>query len=128
VIRSSRNGCNSAAFAGKLIAGGYQAFADLFASRNIGTQGLTFSRKVAMLPCCPTDDQAEVLIFEHIPRSEIIGIAVLTAEQARIEKARLSLLPNAVQLPWYIAPALFGRGWSDGVRRGERQQERLYED
>jgi hypothetical protein len=119
---------NSAAHSGKLIEGGYQAFTSLFAPRNVGTKGLTFIRNTTMLPCCPTDDQAEVLVFEHIPCSEIIGIAVLTAEQARIEKARLSLLPNAVQLPWYVAPALFGRSWSDGVRRGERPLERLYED
>jgi len=119
---------NAAAERGGLIQGGYAGFKRLYESEIVGALGKTFKRTSAMLDCCPTDDQAEVLVFEHIPHSDILGIAVPTAERARIEIARLSFLPNVVQANWYIAPELFDNRWSNLVRRGRRPREEIFRE
>lgn len=81
-----------------------------------------------MLSCCPTDDQAEVLVYEHIPRSGILGVAVPTMERARVEMDRLSFLPNVMQTNWYVASALFDSGWSNLIRQGQRPRENVFRE
>jgi hypothetical protein len=77
-----------------------------------------------MLNCCPTDDQAEVMVEKEITRDNIIAIAVASVEQARLEKTRLSLIKDVIMVPWIIAPELFNSEWSKAVRVGKRLEEK----
>jgi len=79
-----------------------------------------------MLPCCPTDDQAEVLVRHSIPIKDILGIAVPTEAQARRENIRLSFLASAVTVKWIAAPQFFNTEWSALVRQGQRPKETPY--
>jgi hypothetical protein len=117
---------NSAAQSGTLIKDGYASFSRLFAPSLIGAKGMTFTRRAEMLSCCPTDDQAEVLVYEHIPRSDIIGAGVMSEEQARAEELRLSFISNVTKPEFYIAPDIFTATWSRSVRRGHRPKEVIF--
>ncbi|MNJ67246.1 hypothetical protein D3C77_634010 [compost metagenome] len=80
-----------------------------------------------MPDCCPTDDQAEVLLYKNISRSHIIGIVVPSKEQARKEKARLSFIHEIPKdIKWIIAPDFFNVSWSSMVRKGNLPIEYLY--
>jgi hypothetical protein len=118
---------NSAADGGALIRSGYAGFSRLFVPSLVGARGMTFARKAEMLPCCPTDDQAEVLVYEHVSRSDIIGIGVLSEEQARAEELRLSFIPSATAPTFYVVPDIFTARWSNLVRRGIRPKETIYQ-
>jgi hypothetical protein len=83
---------NAAAAHGRGVMGGYFGFNRLFASSVQGTQGRNFTRNSQHFPCCPTDDQAEVLVPDVIELKDILGIAVSSEDQARNEKVRLELL------------------------------------
>ena len=82
-----------------------------------------FRRTAAMLACCPTDDQAEVLVGGSIERREILAVAVRDEEQAKREIIRLSLVQDAVALRWVVAPQLFTVKWSTLVRLGRYPDE-----
>jgi len=82
------------------------------------------SREIDMLPCCPTDDQAEVLVYKNISRKDIIGVAVPDEEQAKKEKIRwYEILKNIPQIDIIIAPDFFDGAWSNKVRKGIVPQE-----
>lgn len=116
---------NAAAGRGQYIKGGYEGFTGMFKSP-VNGQKLIY-RKPLMPRCCPTDDQAEVLLYKNILRSHIIGIAVPTEEQARREKARLSFIQEVPRdIEWIIAPDLFNVSWSSMVRNGNLPKEYLY--
>lgn len=119
---------NSAAQAGTLIQGGYAGFSRLFAPSLIGAGGRTFARTAEMLPCCPTDDQAEVLVYEHIQRSDILGVGVLSEAQARAEALRLSFIHSATNPRFYVAPDIFTGRWSNLIRRGHRPKEVVFSE
>jgi hypothetical protein len=119
---------NAAAHTGTLIQGGYAGFSRLFDQSLVGAGGRTFSRTAEMLPCCPTDDQAEVLVYEHIQRSNILGIGVLSEAQARVEKLRLSFIPSATNPDFYVAPDIFTGRWSNLIRRGQRPKEVVFSE
>lgn len=108
---------NAAANRGAFIKGGFDGFDGMFKNSVKGQR--LINRQQRMLPCCPTDDQAEVLIQHNIGRSHIIAIAVPTEEQAYVEKIRLSFIPGVPKdINWVIAPDLFNGRWSAMVRRG----------
>ncbi|NOU83897.1 DUF4433 domain-containing protein [Paenibacillus sp. LMG 31459] len=118
---------NAAAERGTLIQGGTEGFSGLF---NQMVQGKTKRYRTAkMLPCCPTDDQAEVLIYKNISRSDILAVVVKDWEQARREKSRLSFIhevPNNIR--FIIAPGLFDISWSGMIRNGQMPEETLYRE
>ncbi|MDR7074966.1 DarT ssDNA thymidine ADP-ribosyltransferase family protein [Fictibacillus barbaricus] len=117
---------NAAAGRGIYIKNGEEGFSGMFRNPVQG-QRLMY-RTNSMLSCCPTDDQAEVLIYKNISRSSIMAIAVPTLEQARKEKARLSFIPEVPRnINWIIAPNLFDVSWSSIVRRGDIPGEILYQ-
>lgn len=59
-------------------------------------------------PRCPTDIQAEVLIPGPIPLSDVIGIVVESAEDAHLERDRLTHLHHDPdRLKWLVSPGLF---------------------
>jgi hypothetical protein len=115
---------NAAAEHGSLIRGGYDGFKSIFADEVSGAGGIKRKRTAGMLNCCPTDDQAEVMVEKEITRDNIIAIAVASVEQARLEKTRLSLIKDVIMVPWIIAPELFNSEWSKAVRVGKRLEEK----
>ncbi|MEE4570771.1 DarT ssDNA thymidine ADP-ribosyltransferase family protein [Paenibacillus polymyxa] len=115
---------NAAKQNGSLIEKGPAAFSKLFA---LNSQYFRFPRSPSMLSCCPTDGQAEVLVYKNVRRSDIIGVAVPNEKQAREEKARIKIEYNGWDIPIIIAPDLFTNQWSNMARQGGRITERLYE-
>ena len=116
---------NAATGRGAYISKGYNSFKELF-------QPIVHGRRRAstMLPCCPTDDQAEVLVYKNISRKDIMGIAVKDEEQA--EKVSIRLYYNLEskgipKLDIVIAEDLFNGKWSQKVRQGIKPLEMKYE-
>jgi len=111
---------NAATGGGAYIRQGYLAFQELFAAQVRGR-----NRTPRMLTCCPTDDQAEVLVFKNILRKDIIGIVVQDESQAESETVRWSQC-NIPKFDIFIAPDLFNGKWSYKVRQGEYPYEYKY--
>lgn len=108
---------NAAYGRGAFIKKGNEAFEKLFDYKVTGKR--TFFRTDNMLSCCPTDDQAEVLVYRNISRKDIIGVAVPTEEQAIHERIRwYNNLKTVPDIDIIIAPDLFNGAWSDKVREG----------
>lgn len=81
-------------------------------------------RPSGMLACCPTDDQAEVMIHGEIPTGFIRGIAFETMEA--IEKFTALAMRNGIQWPSiYLAPELFNTSLSKKVRLGIEPDETI---
>ena len=108
---------NAAYRSGRYIKGGVDAFNDLFAQQVYGKYARNRTRN--MLPCCPTDDQAEVLVYKNISRSDIIGVAVKDEEQAHREKVRWKVGLNGFDIKVIIAPDMFNGSYSMKVRNGQ---------
>ncbi|WP_270181112.1 DarT ssDNA thymidine ADP-ribosyltransferase family protein [Alkalihalobacillus sp. CinArs1] len=111
---------NAAKGRGAYINDGYVGFKELFDERV-----QTRFRSSQMLPCCPTDDQAEVLVYKNISRKDIIGVVVPNEDQGESEIVRWELL-NIPKFDIFIAPDLFNGEWSTKVRRGIRPVEYKY--
>ena len=116
---------NASSQRGRLVTSGFSGFQSLFQSEITGARRLIFKRTPEMLSCCPTDDQAEVLV-SHIPREDIIAVGVCSTEQAKRESVRLCLLQDAIPLKWIVVPQIFTTEWSELVRKGSRPVETLY--
>jgi hypothetical protein len=119
---------NAAAGYGRYLAEGEIGYRAMFAPSVTGAAGRTRRRAEYHLPCCPTDDQAEVLIPTSIPASDILGIVVRSEAQAKNELARLRLVGvNVDFLNLLIAPELFDRyTLSARIREGVRPIERVW--
>ncbi|MBV6624515.1 MAG: DUF4433 domain-containing protein [Rivularia sp. (in: Bacteria)] len=70
-----------------MIVEGEQGFFNMFVSSTTKA-----TRSLTHLDCCPTDNQAEVLISNDIGLSDILAIVVPTETQAKKEAARLDIL------------------------------------
>jgi hypothetical protein len=107
---------NASAGKGVHLKEGLNGFEALFAATVDGAR--TYRRAVSRSSAMPTDEQAEVQIPDNIPLEAIAGVAVLNAEQARLEIERLKIL--RVRLPpFFIAPLFFdARGLSAAIRNG----------
>lgn len=115
---------NASTANGAYIKKGYKAFQELYSNPlNITMR----PRTEQMLPCCPTDDQAEVLVYKNISRKDIIGVAVKDEDQAKKESVRwyynLSEIPK---LDIFIAPDMYNGSWSSKVRQGKIPLEYKY--
>lgn len=118
---------NAAAGRGQFIKGGQDGFAGMFRNPVQGQGQRLMYRSQLMPDCCPTDDQAEVLLYKNISRSNIIGVVVPTEEQARKEQIRLSFIKDIPKdIKWFVAPDLFNVSWSSMVRKGNLPDEYLY--
>jgi ssDNA thymidine ADP-ribosyltransferase DarT-like protein len=116
---------NSASNHGSFVSDGEEAFLALFASSVIGAYGKIFTRLPDRLPCCLTDEQAEVLIPDQIVMADILAIVVATETQAKNEAARLRLVnvPNN-RFKFVVAPDLFKKYiLSKLIRSGKRPIE-----
>ena len=114
---------NAAAQRGALLTPGWQGWRALFQQEVQGAYGRVYERTPHHLPCCPTDDQAEVLIPGAISKSYIRAVIVADAVQAHREQVRYRVLKLEADYEWRIAPALFTPAWSRAVRQGRRLEE-----
>ena len=116
---------NAAAEHGRLVDEGAEAFEALFAETVEGTH--TYRRGRYHPAFLPTDQQAEVLIPDHIRRGDIIGIAVHDDAQAMREVARLKLLgrdsPPVVIVPEFFDPNALNRLLRAGQVPAEREHQ-----
>lgn len=119
---------NAASDRGANIRHGYNGFMGIYQQNITGAHGYNFSRRPQMLPSCPTDDQAEVLVYSYIPSVLIEGILVPSIQQAKTEKQRLLSIGIDPQKPWIVSNQVFSGEWSRLVRSGVRPVESLYED
>ena len=97
---------NAAAGYGRLVGEGAIAFDGLFVQSVEGNRSyIRGPRHPAFLP---TDEQAEVLVPDLIQHSDVIGVAVRDAGQARREIARLEILgrkpPRICVVPEFYSP------------------------
>jgi hypothetical protein len=114
---------NAAADYGAHITQGEAGFRALFASTVQGAYRIERSAK--HLESCPTDNQAEVLIPDHVPSNDILGIVVQSGTQARNEVARLRLLGiKEKTMKFMIGPVLFDKyALRDCISAGRIPQE-----
>lgn len=77
-----------------------------------------------MLECCPTDDQAEVLVYRYIPVSAICGVAF---ESEKIVYLMCELFDKyGVRYPdLYSSKDLFTTNMSHMIRHGYKSCEDL---
>ena len=116
---------NAAAEHGRLVDEGAEAFEALFAETVEGTG--TYRRGRHHPTFLPTDEQAEVLIPDHIRREDVIGIAVYDDAQAKREVARLKLLGRSFRLI-VIVPEFFNpNALSQLLRTGRVPTEREHQ-
>ncbi len=114
--------CNAARNYGSYIFSDSSRLGTLFSSPTV----LGRQRDRNMLSCCPTDDQAEVLVKECVPRSYLTGIAVGNDDVA----TRVSAILTTFSVPdihIFIAPDVLSTRWSEIVRTGRRPREILFE-
>jgi hypothetical protein len=116
---------NAAASRGRLVAGGYPAFRGLYAERVAGARDQIFVRSAEREPACPTDEQAEVLVYRRIPLDDVQQVVVLDESQAKrtfIGLEQLGVPPDAFRYAicgeFFDPPAL-----SRMLRRGQRPVE-----
>ncbi len=116
---------NAAAHGGRNILQGQDGFEAMYADRIKGAYDKTFSRATTHLSPCPTDQQAEVLIFDRINMADIIGVAVQNEDQAKTEKVRLKINNiDPESFKFVIAPDLFNKyALSNLITSGKRAAE-----
>jgi len=112
---------NAATASGRLIGEGPDAFRGVFAGRVEVRR--TFTRGPHHPNFLPTDEQAEVLVPNGIPRKHITGIAVRDAAQAAREHC--DLLDQGIEPPrLVVAPEFYEpRSLSGLLRVGEKPAE-----
>lgn len=113
---------NAAKRYGAYIKKGYKAFQEIF-EQQTGSQ----FRTPKMLPNAPTDDQAEVLVYQSIPVEYITGIAFENAEIARQKIVEWQVIGAPIK-DVYIAPALFDVSSSKRIRNGQEPIVMLFKE
>ncbi len=119
---------NAASNYGRDIVEGETAFMSMFAPSISGAGGRNFPRSTRHLACCPTDNQAEILVPDIIGISDIMGIAVPTKSQAKNEAARLGILDIPEdKYTFIIAPDLFDKyKLKNFIQSGKRPDEIIW--
>ena len=110
--------CNAARERGVYIREDLSELGSLYASPDI----LNRRRAAQMLTCCPTNDQAEILIRDSIPFNFIKGFAVCNQDDARMIYSMLKTFEKP-DVPIYVAPDVLGTKWSRQIREGVRPDE-----
>lgn len=119
---------NAAAGRGAFVEEGFESFLAMYAPAVLGAGRVERHRSTRHILACPTDDQAEVLIPENVPKSDIIGIGVRNIAQARRELSRLQQLGICSNnLSLIVAPVLFDkRTLAAAIRSGIRPKEEVW--
>jgi len=111
--------CNASKGSGRYIKENMEEIESIFA-HSIPT--FPYSRTPRMLPSCPTDGQAEILIKGGIPRSFIIGIAVGNKKIAERIYAMLAMY-HIRDISIFIAPDVITTRWSSMIKDGRIPDE-----
>ncbi len=112
--------CNAATANGRHISGSAIEICKLYADETVSRK-----REQTLLSCCPTDDQAEILVSDNIPVRFFTGFAVSSEEKAAHLYALLNV--NRVgEIPIYISPDLLSTSWSRLAHNGVYPAETLY--
>lgn len=116
---------NAAGACGAEIAEGEAAFDAMFAASVRGAGGRTFTRSSSHLPCCPTDEQAEVMIADQVPLDDVLAVVVSSETQAKNELARFRAVGVAADRFRLIVAPIFFDKWalSNCIRSGTRPTE-----
>jgi len=112
--------CNAAIKRGTYISGDLSKIETLFSETTVKS----IHRTPNMLTCCPTDDQAEILVYENIPISYVNGIIVGNDDSANNIAAILKTVGR--QIPVFVSADICNTNWSSMVRRGEKPTEIEY--
>ena len=115
--------CNASRESGAYISGDMENIDSIFSTT---VKTFRYPRSPHMLPCCPTDGQAEILIKDSIPCEYITGIAVGNIDVAARVCGILKLC-NIEQIPIYIAPDILTTRWSIIIKNGNYPTETLYD-
>ena len=121
---------NASTKRGYYIGEGFNAYSQLFINNPPGSRN---TRSNKHLPFCPTDDQAEVLVFGNIELCDIMGIAVKDETQLKNELSRLKILKESLkvdlrQINFFIVPTFYDKfKLSNSIRRGILVEETKYE-
>lgn len=110
--------CNAARNRGAYIKEDFSGMGSLFASPDI----LNRRRTAQMLTCCPTNDQAEILVKDSIPFNFIKGFAVCCQDDAKMIYSMMKTFGKP-DIPIYVAPDVLGTKWSRQIREGVRPDE-----
>ena len=114
--------CNASKSSGAYISSDMEKVGDIFAP---AVTTFRYPRSPQMLPCCPTDGQAEILIKGNIPRDFIIGIVTGNSEIAGQVYAMMKTCRiNPIML--YKAPDVLSTAWSNLIKTGHRPDEAKY--
>ena len=115
--------CNAAKSNGYYIKkGDYKSTAHLF---DYKVPSFNHPRTEKMLKCCPTNAQAEIMIYCSIPKEYIFGIAVMNTDMAERVYGILSLL-RIENIDIYISPDVIGKRWRRLIQEGNRPLEERY--
>jgi ssDNA thymidine ADP-ribosyltransferase, DarT len=84
-----------------------------------------YSRTAKRLAACPTDEQAEVLVYDCIQLRDIQSVIVKDVDQARKEANRLRYCRvDPTSFAWRVAPVLFDKyRLHDALEAGQRPEE-----
>ncbi len=113
--------CNSAYKFGKYIRNDVTNISDVFNSPTIKMR----YRPTSMLECCPTDDQAEILVYKNVPLRYISGIIVGNEESANNIGAILKTIGKDMSV--FVSASVCNTDWSRQVRTGLIPQEKEYD-
>lgn len=111
--------CNASKAYGQFIQNELENIDQLFADR---VPSFLYPRTAKMLPCCPTNGQAEILIKDNIPRRYISKIIVGNLDIAKRVYAMQNIF-DISEIPIYIAPDVLSPSWSAMIKQGVRPQE-----
>lgn len=118
---------NAASGYGRFVMTGITGFESMYSRSVLGAGGKTRMRMPRQLSCCPTDDQAEVLVPASIGLKDIQGVVVISEEQARREDTRLKYVGVETHPKWIICPDYFDPyKLSVRIRTGVRPREDVW--
>jgi len=113
--------CNSAYGSGRFIRNDVANISDIFSVSTVKIK----NRPTTMLECCPTDGQAEILVYKNISLQFVSGIIVGNIESADNIGAILKTIGK--DLPVFVSPSVCNTFWSNQVRNGQIPLETEYE-
>ena len=111
--------CNASTAYGRYIQDNFELVDQIFADR---VSSFCYPRTSSMLPCCPTNGQAEILIKDNIPRKYISKIIVGNDNVAKQVYA-MQKVYSISTIPICIAPDVLSTAWSALIKEGTRPQE-----
>lgn len=99
---------NAASSGGAGLCAGLAGFEALYEEEMTDGQGRTFRRSARRISACPTNDQAEAMIYRQIPLADITTIFVPDAAQASRQYVQLEQIGvDPTRFHYVIAPNLF---------------------